>query len=107
MPIKITFVDPHGQRHVLDADPGQSVMKVAVQNGVPGIDADCGGSCACATCHVHIDPAWSARVGTAGDDEQDMLSCAVHLCETSRLSCQIRMSAALNGLIIHIPSSQR
>lgn len=107
MPFKITFIDPNGQRHVLDADQDQSVMKVAVQSGVPGIDADCGGACACATCHVHIDPDWFARAGMPGNDEKDMLSCAVHLRETSRLSCQIRMSPALDGILIHVPCSQR
>jgi len=105
MPI-ITFIDLHGQRHVLDAEQGQSVMKVAVQNGVPGIDADCGGACACATCHVHIDPDWFVKVGKPEDEEKDMLSCAVHLSNTSRLSCQIKLETALDGLVVHVPPSQ-
>ncbi len=107
MPLKITFIDPDGQQHVLDAAPDQSVMKVAVQNGVPGIDADCGGACACATCHVHIDPDWFAKAGGPGDEEKEMLSCALHLRETSRLACQIRMNATLDGILVHIPASQR
>lgn len=103
---KITFIDPDGQTHVLEADDGQSVMKVAVQNGVPGIEADCGGACACATCHVYVDPIWSAAAGTPGDEEKEMLTYTVDPQETSRLSCQIKVSAALDGIVIRIPASQ-
>lgn len=103
----ITFIDPQGQHHVLAAGLEPTVMKVAVQNGVPGIDADCGGACACATCHVHVDPAWFARIGPPGEEEKDMLSCAVQVRDTSRLSCQIKSNDALDGLIVHVPSCQR
>lgn len=103
---KINFIDPDGQTHVLEAEDGQSVMKVAVQNGVPGIEADCGGACACATCHVYVDPAWSAAAGTPGEEEKEMLTYTVEPQETSRLSCQIKVSAALDGIVIRIPASQ-
>lgn len=102
----ITFIDPDGQSHVLDAEAGQSVMKVAVQNGVPGIEADCGGACACATCHVYVDPAWAGATGTPSAEEQEMLTYTVDPDATSRLCCQIKIDSALDGLVVRIPASQ-
>jgi ferredoxin, 2Fe-2S len=103
---KITFIDPDGNRHVLDAEEGSSVMKVAVHNGVPGIEADCGGACSCATCHVYVDPAWVEATGAAGGTEADMLEVAVDPETTSRLACQIQVTKELDGLVVRIPFSQ-
>ncbi|ASG22256.1 MULTISPECIES: 2Fe-2S iron-sulfur cluster-binding protein [Azospirillaceae] len=103
---KITFIDPDGHRHDLEAEEGQSVMKVAVAHGVPGIEADCGGACACATCHVYVDPDWAAAAGSPQGDEAAMLEFAVEPQPTSRLSCQIKMGPALDGLLVRIPLSQ-
>ena len=104
--VKVTFVEPDGSERTLDGDQGFSVMEVGVRNGVTGIHAECGGACACATCHVYVDPKWSAVVGAPGAMEQDMLEFAVDLRETSRLSCQIRLVAALDGLRVAVPQSQ-
>lgn len=82
-------------------------MEAAVSNGVPGIDADCGGSCACATCHVIVDEAWFSRLPERSETERDMLEFAVDPKPTSRLACQISVTADLDGLIVHTPESQR
>jgi len=104
--VRVTFVEPDGSERALDGDQGFSVMEVAVRNGVAGIDADCGGACACATCHVYVDPDWFGTVGAPGDMEKDMLEFANEPRETSRLSCQIRLTAALDGLRVAVPASQ-
>ena len=104
--VKVTFVEPDGSERALEGDVGFSVMEVAVRNGVAGIDADCGGACACATCHVYVDPEWFGTVGAPGDMEKDMLEFAGEPRETSRLSCQIRLTAALDGLKVTVPESQ-
>jgi 2Fe-2S ferredoxin len=85
---------------------GWSVMEGAVKNLVPGIDADCGGACACATCHVHVDPAWAGKLPPKQDMEETMLDFAQELEPTSRLSCQIKVTQALDGLIVRLPKSQ-
>ena len=103
---KITFIDPDGAQHAFDAELGQSLMKVAVQNGVSGIEADCGGACACATCHVYVDPAWVEATGTPANGEAEMLEYAVERELTSRLSCQIVVTDALDGLVVRLPISQ-
>jgi 2Fe-2S ferredoxin len=103
---KITFIAPDGRSYVLEGEEGLSVMKVAVQSGVPGIEADCGGACACGTCHVYLDPAWVSAAPPPGEEEQQMLACTVEQSGTSRLSCQIKVSAALDGLIVRVPASQ-
>ena len=102
----VTFVDPDGTRHTLDGGEGMSVMEVAVRNGVSGIEADCGGARACATCHVYVDNAWSALTGLAEGDEAEMLAFAIDPRDTSRLACQIRLTQEMNGLVVHIPVSQ-
>jgi len=104
--VKVTFVEPDGSERTLDGDQGFSVMELAVRNGVAGIAADCGGACACATCHVYVDPAWLATVGAPGDMERDMLQFASEPRENSRLSCQIRLTAALDGLKVTVSDSQ-
>lgn len=104
---KITYVEHSGKEHVVDVKPGRTVMEGAVQNNVPGIDGDCGGSCACATCHVYVDAAWLSKVGGRKDDEQSMLDFADNVEPNSRLSCQIEVTPALEGLIVRMPASQR
>jgi len=103
---KVTFIEFDGTEHVVEADDGYSVMEAAVRNGVPGIEADCGGACACATCHVYVDPTWVEATGKPVDNEADMLEFAIEPQPTSRLSCQIRVSEALDGLVVRIPASQ-
>jgi 2Fe-2S ferredoxin len=102
----ITFVEPDGSRHEVTGEIGMSVMEVAVRSGLDGIEADCGGACACATCHVYIDPAWIDATGQATGDEAEMLEFAIDPGEGSRLSCQIRLSDALDGLVVRLPLSQ-
>ena len=104
--IKITYIDSQGQSRTVSADAGSTVMETALKNSVPGIDAECGGACACATCHVYVDPAWVAKVGKAESMEEDMLDFAFDVRPTSRLSCQIRVTEALDGLVVHTPERQ-
>jgi 2Fe-2S ferredoxin len=104
---KVTYVENDGTEHIVTIPAGLSVMEGALNDGVLGIDADCGGACACATCHVKIAPDWRDRVGPAGPAETEMLEFAVDVTPESRLSCQITMSAELDGLVVHVPQSQR
>ena len=105
---KVTYIEYNGTEHVVDVPVGRSVMRGAVDNNIPGIDADCGGECACATCHVYVDPAWLAKTGLPVEDslEANMLSFAAATQENSRLSCQIEMRAELDGLIVRMPEGQ-
>jgi 2Fe-2S ferredoxin len=103
---KITYVEFDGTEHTVDVKPGLSVMEGALKNGIPGIDADCGGACACATCHVYVDPAWQAATGERSDMEESMLDFADAVKDTSRLSCQIKVTDALDGLIVRMPEHQ-
>jgi len=103
---KITYVEHDGTEHVLDLKPGLSLMEGAVKNNVPSIDADCGGACACATCHVYVDEAWRETIGPPLDMEQSMLDFAENVEPSSRLSCQVKVSDALDGLIVRLPASQ-
>jgi 2Fe-2S ferredoxin len=105
---KITFIEHNGVAHMVEIAIGKSVMQAAVDNNVPGIDADCGGECACATCHVYIEPAWIDRVGlpVPGSQEASMLSFAAVTQPDSRLSCQIEVTAALDGLTVRMPEGQ-
>ena len=103
---RITFIDHLGVEHVVDAPEGLSVMEAAARNGVSGIDADCGGNCACATCHVYVDPAWLEQTGQAETLEASMLEFVENLQPNSRLSCQIRLSDRLDGLVVRTPESQ-
>ncbi|KQT57408.1 MULTISPECIES: 2Fe-2S iron-sulfur cluster-binding protein [unclassified Aureimonas] len=103
---EITFVTHDGTRYPLQAAPGATAMEVAVKNSVPGIDAECGGACACATCHVYVDPAWVDAVGSPEAMEEDMLDFAWEMKPTSRLSCQIKVGPALDGLVLHVPERQ-
>ena len=103
---KITYIEHDGREHVVDVKPGLSVMEGAIRNNVPGIDADCGGACACATCHVYVDEAWREATGSQSAMEESMLDFAEEVQPNSRLSCQIRVSEALDGLIVRLPENQ-
>ena len=103
---KITYIQFDGSEHVQDVKPGLSVMEGAVKNNIPGIDADCGGACACATCHVYVDEAWVARAGEKSAMEESMLDFAENVEANSRLSCQIKVTDDLDGLIVRMPESQ-
>ena len=103
---KITYIAHDGTERVVEVPVGLSVMEGAVKNMVPGIDADCGGACACSTCHVYIDSAWTEKVGKPNDVEADMLDFAFDVRENSRLSCQIKVTDALDGLVVRTPERQ-
>ena len=103
---KITYIEHNGKEHTIEVKVGQSVMEGAVKNNIPGIDADCGGACACATCHVYVDDAWAEKTGTASVMEESMLDFAQELQPTSRLSCQIIVKDEFDGLIVRMPADQ-
>jgi ferredoxin, 2Fe-2S len=103
---KITFTQPDGTQQVVAADTGMTVMEAARRDLVPGIEAECGGACACATCHVYIDDAWRETVGPPSEMEEDMLDFAFEVRPSSRLSCQIKVTDALDGLIVSVPEKQ-
>lgn len=103
---KISFIAADGRTFDVEAETGWSLMKAAMHNGVPGIEAECGGACTCATCHVYIDPAWVGVTGTPSVSEEDMLDFASEQKPTSRLSCQIKVTDALDGLVVHLPVRQ-
>jgi ferredoxin, 2Fe-2S len=103
---KITYIEFDGREHAVEVKSGLSVMEGAIKNNVPGIDADCGGACACATCHVYVDEAWRDKTGTASAMEESMLDFAENVEPNSRLSCQIRITDALDGLVVRMPESQ-
>lgn len=103
---KITYIEHNGTEHAIDVKSGLTVMEGAVKNNVPGIDADCGGACACATCHVYVDEAWLAKTGDKSAMEESMLDFAENVEPGSRLSCQIKVSDALDGLVVRLPESQ-
>ena len=103
---KITYIEHNGKSHTLEVANGLTVMEGAVQNNVPGIDADCGGSCACATCHVYVDEKWFKKLPNKESAEEDMLDMAFELKPLSRLSCQLTVSDELDGLVVKMPSKQ-
>ena len=104
--VKITYIEHNGTPHEVAAEPGLTVMETAVKNSVPGIEAECGGACACATCHVYVDEAWIEKTGKRQEMEEDMLDFAFDVRPTSRLSCQIRVTEALDGLVVRVPEKQ-
>ena len=104
--VKITYIEFDGAEHHVEVKPGLSVMEGAIRNNVPGIDADCGGACACATCHCYVDEAWTDKTGAASAMEESMLDFAENVEANSRLSCQIRVTDALDGLVVRLPESQ-
>ena len=103
---KVTYIQFGGQERVVDVEPGLSVMEGAVHNGVIGILADCGGACSCATCHVYVDQAWVDRVPGKEEVEESMLECVMDQQPNSRLSCQIKVTDELDGLIVRLPEKQ-
>jgi ferredoxin, 2Fe-2S len=103
---KITFIDAAGAARTVEADVGSTVMEAAIRNAVPGIEAECGGACACATCHVYVAEEWSAAVGRPQPMEDDMLDFAFDVRSTSRLSCQIKVRPELDGLTVTTPAKQ-
>ena len=103
---KITYIEHNGTPHTVDVPDGLSVMNGAVANGIPGIDADCGGACACATCHVYVEPDWVDKVGARQPREAEMLEMAADTQANSRLACQIKVSSALDGLVVRMPEGQ-
>ncbi|MEO1989595.1 MAG: 2Fe-2S iron-sulfur cluster-binding protein [Martelella sp.] len=103
---KLKFIGNDDTVYDLEVQDGSTVMENAVRNGVPGIEAECGGACACATCHVYVDEAWTDKVGEPEPMEEDMLDFAVDVRANSRLSCQITISAELDGLTVRVPDSQ-
>lgn len=104
---KITFIEHSGAQMVVDIPAGWTVMQGAVQNGVEGIEGECGGSCACATCHCYVDEAFAAALPPPNETEEAMLECtAAERRSNSRLSCQLRVSDALDGLVLRLPETQ-
>jgi 2Fe-2S ferredoxin len=103
---KITFIEHNGQEHTVEAEAGMTVMEAAVRNQIPGIAAECGGACACATCHVYVQEPWRETVGEPEQMEEDMLDFAFDVREESRLSCQIQVTDELDGLVVRIPEKQ-
>jgi 2Fe-2S ferredoxin len=104
--VKITFVQPDGSQKVVEATSGITVMEAAKLSLVPGIEAECGGACACATCHVYVDDAWREKTGQPNPMEEDMLDFAFDVREESRLSCQIHITDDMDGLVVHVPEKQ-
>jgi ferredoxin, 2Fe-2S len=103
---KITYIEHDGTVHTVEAEIGATVMETALKNGVSSIVAECGGACSCATCLVHVDEKWSPVVGPPSAEEEDMLDFAFEVKPTSRLSCQIKVTQELDGLIVHTPAYQ-
>ena len=103
---KITFVEHDGTKHTVEGELGSTVMETALRNQIGGVVAECGGACTCATCLVHVDEAWSEKVGKPSPEEEDMLDFAFEVKPTSRLSCQLIVSEAIDGLVVHTPAYQ-
>ena len=103
---KITYIEHNGKSHSINVQNGLTVMEGAVQNDIPGIDADCGGGMSCATCHVYVNEEWLGKLTEKEDGEEDMLDMAFEPKKNSRLSCQLIVSDVLDGLVVNIPSKQ-
>jgi ferredoxin, 2Fe-2S len=104
--VTITYVDAAGTSRAVQGEAGSTVMEVAIKNAIPGIEAECGGACACATCHVYVAEDWTEVVGKPEPMEEDMLDFAFDVRPTSRLSCQIKVRDSLDGLVVHTPAKQ-
>jgi 2Fe-2S ferredoxin len=104
--VKITYIDSTGTSRTADAEPGATVMETAIRNSIPGIEAECGGACACSTCHVYVQEEWREKTGEPTPMEEDMLDFAFDVRPNSRLSCQIRVSDELDGLVVATPERQ-
>ncbi len=103
---KITYISHDGERNEVDVPKGLSVMRGAVSNGIPGIDADCGGACACGTCHVYVDPEWLPKLKPMVSPESETIELVSDRRDNSRLSCQIEVTDALDGLVVTTPAAQ-
>ena len=103
---KITYIEHNGTEHTVEVATGLTVMEGAVNNNIPGIDADCGGACACSTCHAYVDPGWVAKLPAREDMEVDMLDFAFEPNERSRLTCQVKVTAEMDGLVLQLPEKQ-
>lgn len=103
---KLTFIDFSGTARTVEAETGSTVMETAVKNAVPGIEAECGGACACATCHVYVEESWLEKTGGASPMEEDMLDFGFDVRPNSRLSCQIKVTDELDGLVVNTPERQ-
>ena len=103
---KITYIDHEGSTRTVEGEVGSTVMETAIKNNVPGIEAECGGACACATCHVYIEDAWRERVGDPSPMEEDMLDFGYDVRPSSRLYCQIKVTDELDGLVVRVPERQ-
>lgn len=103
---KITFIQPDGTEQVAEGEAGMTVMETAKKHMIEGIEAECGGACACATCHVYVADAWREKVGGPTEMEEDMLDFAFDVRPSSRLSCQIKVREELDGLVVHVPEKQ-
>jgi len=104
--MKVTYIEFNGTRHEIETRPGINLMEAAVENMVPGVIGDCGGSCSCGTCHVYVGEAWREHLSPVGSDENDMLEAVAERQPGSRLSCQIKLTEALDGLEVSTPESQ-
>jgi len=104
--VKIIFTDSEGTARIVDAEIGSTVMETAIKNDIPGIEAECGGACACATCHVYVDEAWLEKTGGPSPMEEDMLDFGYDVRSNSRLSCQIKVTEELDGLKVSTPEKQ-
>ena len=103
---KITYIEHNGKKHTVDVANGLSIMEGAIQNNIPGIDADCGGAMACATCHVYVKEEWFNKLPQKEQGEEDMLDMAFEPKKNSRLSCQILVSKELDGIVVDLPKKQ-
>lgn len=104
--VKLLFIQPEGESQSVDAEVGETVMEAAKKADVPGIEAECGGACACATCHVYVDAGWTEKTGKPEPMEEDMLDFAFDVRPESRLSCQIKVTEDLDGLTLRVPAKQ-
>jgi 2Fe-2S ferredoxin len=105
--VRIVYLEQDGTAHEVDAEPGMSLMEAAVKNGIVAIEGECGGACACATCHLFVPEQWQGLTGRASEDEIEMLEFGVDVDARSRLGCQIKVTAAMEGLTVLTPRSQR
>lgn len=104
--VKITFIQPDDSQQVVESEPGMTLMEAAKLHNVPGIEAECGGACACATCHVYVDEGWRDKTGSPSQMEEDMLDFAFDVRESSRLSCQIKLTDEFDGIVVRVPAKQ-
>ena len=103
---KVTYIEHNGKEHVIEVEKGLSIMEGAIQNGVSGIDADCGGACACATCHVYVNEKWIDKLEEQSESEKDMLDFAFETKKNSRLSCQLILNDQHDGIVVNLPEKQ-